>query len=224
MNGIFKNIQNAKHIELVAEPEFLAVASALYTHVLRLHKKVSLVCKSKNIDNKFSFLPWFEKIKSSDTPSADLSIACNFDIKTLYEAFKLENIKLNQKMATALYAALLDETEGFAKDVDGTTFAVAQALIECGAQHELCYNFIFKNKSLAFLRLKGLMLNKMLLQNNAKAALFCIGENEIKSTGASVADAYEIMQEAFKLRYVEMVILLDSGLEYEIKKVMYKEN
>lgn len=224
MNEIFKNIQNAKHIELVAEPEFLAVASALYTYILRLHKKVSLVSKSKNIDIKFSFLPWFEKIKSSDTPSADLKIVCNFSSRTLYEAFEKENITLNKKMATALYGALLDETRGFVKGVDGTIFAMAQVLIECGAEHKVCSRFILKNATLAFLRLKSLMLKKMLLLNDAKAAFFCLDENEIKATGASLENAYEIMQEAFALRYVEMVVLLDSDSEYEVQKVIYKES
>jgi phosphoesterase RecJ-like protein len=224
MNEIFKSILNAKHIELVAEPEFLAVASALYTHILRLHKKVSLVCKAKNIDKKFSFLPWFEKIKTSDTPSADLKIICDFSSKTLYEIFEQENIKLNQKMATAMYAALLNETQGFMKAVDGTTFARAQVLIECGAEHQNCSRFILKNASLAFLRLKSLMLKKLLLQNDAKAALFYLAENEIKATGASLEDAYEIMQEAFTLGYVEMAVLLDTDTEYEVKKIIYKES
>lgn len=223
MNEIFKNIQNAKHIEIVAKPEFLAVASALYTYILRLHKKVSLVCKSKNIGNKFSFLPWFEKIKVSDTPSADFTIACEFSSKILYEALQKEDIKLNKKMATALYGALLDETRGFVHGVDGTTFAMAQLLIECGAEHELCSRFILKNTTLAFLRLKSLMLQKLFLHNSAKAALFCISENEMKATGASLEEAYQIMQEAFDLRYVEMAVLLDSDLEYAVKKVIYKE-
>jgi phosphoesterase RecJ-like protein len=224
MNEIFKNIQNAKHIEIVAEPEFLSVASALYTHILRLHKKVSLVCKSQNIDNKFSFLPWFEKIKSSDTPSADLRIVCNFHSKTLYEIFEKENTILNKKMATALYAGLLYETQGFVKAVDGTTFATAQVLIECGAEHKLCSQFLLKNATLAFLRLKSLMLKKLLLRNDAKAALFCISESDLKATGTSLEDAYQIMQEAFVLGYVEMAVLLDSDLEYEVRKIFYKES
>jgi phosphoesterase RecJ-like protein len=223
MNEILKNILNARHIEIVATPGFLAVASALYTHILRLHKKVSLVCKSKDIDKKFSFLPWFEKIKVSDTPSADLSIVCDFSSKNLYEALQKEDIKLNQKMATALYGALLDETQGFTRGVDGTIFAMAQVLIESGAEHKLCSSFLLKNRTLAFLRLKSLMLKKMLLQNSAKAALFYISENEMKATGASLKNAYEIMQEAFDLNYVEMAVLLDSDLEYEVKKVIYKE-
>jgi phosphoesterase RecJ-like protein len=224
MNEIFRNIEDAKHIELITKPEFLAVSSALYTHILRLHKKVSLVCTSSNIDKKYAFLPWFEKIKRSDTPSADVRIACNFSVKSLYEAFVTENIKPNQKMATALYAALIDETQGFTQGVDGTIFAMAQVLIECGAEHKLCVRFMRTNASLAFLRLKALMLKKLLLQNDAKAALFCVSESEINATGANLENAYIIMQEAFALQYVEMAILLQSDAEYEIKKVIYKES
>ncbi|MDD2790080.1 MAG: phosphoesterase [Sulfurimonas sp.] len=223
MNEIFKNIQNAKHIEIIVQPDFIGSASALYTYILTLHKKVSLVCKAKNIDKKFSFLPWFEKIKSSDTPSADLSIVCDFSAQSLYEAFDAHTVKLNKKMATALYGALIYETQGFSKGVDGTIFAMAEVLLACGAEHELCVREILQNTSLAYVRLKALMLTKMLLQNSAKTALFIICDDDIQATGASLEDACEIMLEAFSLRYVEMVVLLNSDHEYRVVQVKYKE-
>ncbi|MGB3960802.1 MAG: phosphoesterase [Sulfurimonas sp.] len=223
MNEIFKNIQNAKHIEIIVEADFMGSASALYTYILTLHKKVSMTCKAENIDKKFSFLPWFEKIKSSDTPSADLSIVCDFSAKSLFEVFQINEIKLNKKMATALYGALVYETQGFTKGIDGTIFAMAEVLVACGAEHLLCTRALLQSTSLAFLRLQSVMLKSMLLQNSAKAAVFNICEDELKATGANKKDAYEIMQEAFKLEYVEMVVLLDSDHEYEIIKVKYKE-
>ncbi|DAB30806.1 MAG TPA: phosphoesterase [Sulfurimonas sp. UBA12504] len=223
MNEIFQNIQNAKHIEIIVQADFMGSASALYTYILTLHKKVSMVYRAENIDKKFSFLPWFEKIKSSDIPSADLSIICDFSAKSLYEVFQINAIKLNKKMATALYGALIYETQGFKKGVDGTTFAMAEVLIACGAAHTLCVDAILQNTSLAFLRLQSIMFRNMFLQNCAKAAVFTICEEELKATGANMEDAYKIMQEAFKLEYVEMVVLLDSDHEYEIIKVKYKE-
>ena len=57
MNDIFKKIDAAKHIEIIVEAENLFVGSALYSYILTLHKKVSLVCKEERIDHKFSFLP-----------------------------------------------------------------------------------------------------------------------------------------------------------------------
>jgi hypothetical protein len=67
------------------------------------------------------------------------------------------------------------------------------------------------------------MLKNMLLQNSAKVALFTLSEDELHATGAKQEDAYQIMQEAFRLEYVEMVVLLDSDHEFEVIKVKYKE-
>ena len=50
MNEILNKIESYKHIEIVVESQSLFVANALYTYILTLHKKVSLVCKEKNID------------------------------------------------------------------------------------------------------------------------------------------------------------------------------
>ncbi|MDA3908475.1 MAG: phosphoesterase [Sulfurimonas sp.] len=159
MKNILDGIDNAKYVMIVADAKCLPSASALYTHVLRLHKKVSLVCKTKNINNKLSFLPWFEKIKSDRVSSADLVIELDISSIELFNFFKINNIKMNHKMGTALYAGLLQETNGFLNSyIDGTTFAMAEELIECGADYKTCNNFIMKRSTLCALRLKATML------------------------------------------------------------------
>ena len=113
MNELFKKINEVKHVQIVVEEEYLYSASALYTYVLRLHKKVSLTCASKELDVKYGCLPWFEKIKTLQTPSAELTINLNHTALELCDAFSERNVELNPKMATALYAGLLNETKGF---------------------------------------------------------------------------------------------------------------
>lgn len=224
MEEILQKIDKAKHVEIVVESEFLTAASALYTHVLRLHKKVSLVCRDKNIGLKYSFLPWFEKIKSSVSSSADLSIVFLYSSLELYKYFKINNIKINPKMATALYAGILEESHGFMDNsFNGMNFAAVGELIECGADYKLCNKFIIKRTTLSVLRLKALMLKDMILLNSAKAAIFSVCESDLKSTGASFDDAKEIMNEAFGLEYVEIAILLNSDAQNEVIKLKVKE-
>ena len=223
MNDFFKNIDRANHIEIVAEIEFLPHASALYTHMLRLHKKVSLVCLSENIDKKFSFLPWFEKIKSTRISSADMRMVCDFSAKSLYDFFMTQECQPNKKMATALYAALICETNGFRKELDGTIFAMAGVLIELGADSTRSTRFLLQRTTLSYLRLKASMLKKMLLQNDAKVAIFFMHHDDLLASGANHHDAFLIMQEALDLEYVEVVILLESDKENELKKIIYKE-
>lgn len=224
MNNILDGIDNAKYVMIVADAKNLSCSSALYTHLLRLHKKVSLVCESKNIDNKFSFLPWFEKIKSSRVASADFIIELNISSLELYDLFKNSNININQKMATALYCGLLVETDGFLNNaVSGIIFAAAKELIECGGDYKTCNNFVMKRTTLSRLRLKAIMLERMVLQNSAKAAVFCICDDDLKRTGATLEECDEILQEALMLPHVELSVLLNLDDEYEVLKLKVKE-
>lgn len=88
MNDIIKRIDEANHVVVIAhinpDADSIGSASAVYTHLLRLHKKVSFFCATKNINKKFSFIPWFDKIKDSFPISADLAISLDCgDIKRL---------------------------------------------------------------------------------------------------------------------------------------------
>lgn len=78
MNNIIQRIALAKHIVVIADTNpnagSLGSASAMYTYILQQHKKVSFFCGSSKLNQKFSFLPWFEKIRTSFPTSADLVI------------------------------------------------------------------------------------------------------------------------------------------------------
>jgi len=224
MNDFLSKVNNAKHVMIEVDVESLAAASALYTQILRLHKKVSLVCKTKNIDKKLSFLPWFDKIRSTEIKSADLIIKFNYSILKLCDFFKYNKIKINSKMATALYAGLLQETNGFLNSkADGISFALAKELIDSGAEYKICNKFILNTTTLAFLRLKALMFKNMLLQNDAKAAVFYISLDDLKSTGSTLENCNEILLGSLKLSSVEIAVLLSIDKNYEVLKLIYKE-
>jgi len=205
---LLQDIDNAKHIVIEFDVECLSSASALYTYVLRLHKKVSLLCPNKDLDTRFSFLPWFDKIKKSGYSSADLHVELKLSAIELYALFEQNNVLINQKMATALYSGLLIETDSFQKiDSNGMVFAMAKQLVEAKAEHKICTKYILCTKSLAHLRLKAILLKKMILQENATIALINIDDNDLKSSGANIQDAFEILKEALKLPHVNEAIL-----------------
>ena len=215
-------IENAKHIVILTSSDSFADASALYTYILRLHKKVSIVSESENVDNGLSFLPWFEKIRNIVPSSADLVIDLKLETESLYNLFKLNAVSLNEKMAIALYAGLLQRFDGFlSSDMNGTIFADVSELIKQGADYKLCNQSIMKRVSLSTLRLKAIMLSNMILIKNSKEALFIVSEDDLKSSGATLSEAYEIMDEALSLPYVESVMLKDS--DNKILKTKMKE-
>jgi len=260
MNNIIKRIDAAKHIVVIAhmnpDADSLGSASAIYTHLLRLHKKVSFFCATKNIDQKLSFIPWFDKIRDSFPSSADLAISLDcgdirrfgVDVKcdlinidhhesnskfgeiflvddscistthVLFNFFKENEISINKKMATALYAGLLDDSNGFLSDeVDGTVFAVSRELIECGAEYKLCNKFIMKYQTLACMKLKASMITNMTLVNDAKVALFLVTNEDIDRCGAIGEDCKIALEESLYLPTVELAILLRENPDSSLK-------
>jgi len=224
MKKILYDIDNVKHIMILSDNEHLPIASALYTHLLRLHKKVSLVLKSDQIDTKFSFLPWYDKIKASKVTSCDFVLDINFNVLEFYNYLKDLQIKINPKMATALYGGLIMHSEGFLKNIsDGIIFAASSELLSYGADYKSANEALRQSVTLSFLRLKAIMLKEMLLENSATRAVFYICDDYLSASGATIQDCDEIMREPFKLPHVKEVVLLDKDMNNSIIKKFKKE-
>ena len=260
MQEILKRIDEAKHITVIAhmnpDADSLGSASAMYTHLLRLHKKVSFFCASKNINQKLSFLPWYDKIRNSFPTSSDLAISfdcassdrigtdltcdlinidhhksntnygslslvdsnCISTTEVLYNLFTKNEIQINKKMATALYAGLLEDSGGLLGDeVDGTTFALVGKLIEAGADYKTCNQFIMKYLTLGALRIKGFMQTNMQLFSEARVAVFCVSDDDMKKSGAIGEDCEYALEEALYLPTVEVALLLRQNSDFSIK-------
>lgn len=239
MNEILKKIDKASHIVLIShinsDVGSIGSVSAMYSFLLQNHKKVSWFCKTEAVNYRLSFIPWFEKIRDSFPASADLAISLdcvetkylgtepkcdliNIDHRILYDFFKANEIKINKKMATALYAGLLYDSDAFLSDeVDGTTFALAKELIECGADFKLCNKNIMKSVSLAALRLRAVMFKNMSLECDARVAVFCLSDEDMKLTGAVASDCVAVLTESLNLIYVEIVLLLKQNSDFTIK-------
>lgn len=260
MNEILNKIEGARHIVVIShvapDADSIASASAMYTFILQKHKKVSWFCKSKNIDRRFSFIPWIENIRDSFPMSADLAISLdcgdmkrigieleceliNIDhhesntnfatlnlvdksaistTEVLFNFFKQNEIKINKKMATSLYAGLLDDSDSFLHEsVDGTTFAMALELIASGAEINICNKQIMKNSSLSALRLKGLMLKNMSLEFDARVAIFCVSSEDIRSCGANPRDCESALEESLHLHCIEVALLIRENSDSTLK-------
>lgn len=212
--------KNAKHIVITADNSSFANANALYSYVLSLHKKVSLVVREK-IDVKFSFLPWFSKIRETVPTSADMIIQSQNDSAALYYEFKKHEIPINQKMATALFAGLLESSEGFLSSTcNGTTFALASELIELKAQYLTCKEYLQKRDSLALFRLKSLMYKNMLQSSNGQVVSVYVTDEDFKSSGATLKDAQKVQKELLNMVHVREVALYKSDENNKIIKVI----
>lgn len=216
-----KEIEKARNITILTDNRSFASASALYTHILRLHKKVNLVSQNGTLKVKLSCIPWFDKVRVTAGSSADLIIDMRLENGSLYELFKKEKITINKKMATALYADYLQRYDGFLNDeIDGIVFASISELIAYGAEYKLCNYMIMKNLPLSLIRLKSLLFRKMFLKESARIAIFEISLDDLKSSGASFEDVEVVLSEALNIVHVEKVVLLDADDENKLLKLI----
>jgi phosphoesterase RecJ-like protein len=127
----------------------------------------------------------------------------------VYEWFLEQDIKINGKMANALYAGLMDDTKCF-RDPRCTVkiFGMAHRLLELGADHEQCVNGLYNTKSLASLRLQSEMLKHMKLVLDGRLALFVVDQELLARTGASLGDCKSVLDEAMALKVVKVALLL----------------
>jgi phosphoesterase RecJ-like protein len=249
MDDILNKIDSSEHIAIVsnikADADSLASCSAIYTYVLQQHKKVSFFCANKNIDKRYSFLPWFDKVRTTFSSKSDLVITLNsFDKKDLgfdidcevydishakddhyistthkiYEYFKSKSIKINPKMATAIYTGILSESKGFLSDkMSGTIFAIISELISLKAEYKLSNRYIREYKSLSSLRMKSIMLGDMQLKESGRVAVFLVSHQDIEKTAATQDECIEIIDEALSLPSVEVSLLVMQMRDLSIK-------
>jgi len=211
-------IQTASHILLTVRGDNFANASVIYSYILTQHKKVSISYKEV-IENKLSFLPWFSKLKEVAPSSADFVLDVTNDTKNLFLFLKENKVKINQKMATALYAGVLKQYDFFtSKQCDGTIFAIASELISLKAEYKTCHDYLQKRVSLSSLRLKTILLKSLLLKDDATKAYLSICDEDMKTSGATLEDAYQIMREVLNLVNVSEVLLVKTDENSKIIK------
>jgi phosphoesterase RecJ-like protein len=160
-----------------------------------------LECPTVNIDHH-----------KSNTSFATINIIDPLAISTtkvVYDIFQKLQVKINKKMATALYAGLVEDSECFTSSmVDGMVFAFAQALVEDGANHQEVMQYLQKYSTLSHQRLLGKMLLEMELLANATIAVHKVPFSLLASYGADLKDCEEALENSMKLPTVTTAILV----------------
>jgi len=212
-----KAIEKAKNITILTDDDSFGDASALYTYILRLHKKVSLVSPERELHKKISCIPWFEKVKKTVNASSDLSIDLRKNQGSLYELFQVNSVSINEKMATALYASYLQKPECYTQKKN--IFALAE-LLRLKANHEVCMRDLKKNLPLSLFRLKAILFARLVLHENAQVAIISLEEEDFQKTGATMYDLDVIMQEVLNIAHVQRVVVVDAENENKLVRII----
>ncbi|PHR55744.1 MAG: hypothetical protein COA44_09825 [Arcobacter sp.] len=267
MHALVKALDDAKHILIIAhinpDADSMGSALAMYTHVLRLHKKVTIFCKTEKMNPALNFLPFIEKVKHNLPTNYDLALSfdcgaikrlgvevegCLVNVdhhvsnenygeiniidttaisttQVLYDFFTDNDIKLNAKMSTCLFAGLADDSQNFTTDkTNERAFLMAASLIQSGADNALCIKELFKSRSLASIRLKAKMLESARLSCSAKLVSTLVPRSFFEETGAYEVDCEEALHETLELVNVEVAFMLRYTKENRIKGSLRSKN
>lgn len=158
-------------------------------------------CRLANIDHHGGN-EMYGDLPLVDTKAAATSIM-------LYEWFLAGQVKINPKMATALYAGLAEAVQGFMGcGTDASVFETAAALIRLGAEIDPVHRSLFLRHPLSALRLKGRMLTALELHGDGRIAVLKATRQMVSSSGADADDCRLAMHDALSLPTVKAVLLL----------------
>lgn len=132
--------------------------------------------------------------------------------------FKNEGIKINPKMATALYAGIADDTLGFmSRRTDGTVFETAAALAGSGADITAVNTALFRRRPLASLRLKGRLFSALRLISDGRICVIKVTRAMLEESGGAVSACDEVLSESLGLPTVRVALLLRERRDGSIK-------
>ena len=103
---------------------------------------------------------------------------------------------ITKEIATSLLAGIIASTNNFqnARTKPNTLFASAHLMSCKGDQQEIIKN-IFKTKSFAFLKLWGIAMSKLQLQEDKKISWLSLSQNDFEESGATPKDIPLILAE-----------------------------
>jgi len=136
----------------------------------------------------------------------------------LYFFFKLNNIKITKNMAMALLTGLITDTENFSNP--GTTeksLKVASDLIHRGANFNLVKNWFLKNKSITALKLWGVVLSRLTINEKHQIIYTYVTQNDIKSHGDNEVESEGIANFLNNLSDGQAALILKEQADGKIK-------
>jgi len=143
----------------------------------------------------------------------------------LMQWFRKKGIRINAKMATALYAGIAEDTVGFmSKRTDGEVFAMAAELAQAGADITAVNHALFLRKPLASLRLKGMIFAGLELLSDARIAVMRVSRDMMASSGGDAAACENALHEALGLPTIFVAVLLRERRDGSVKVSLRTDN
>jgi phosphoesterase RecJ-like protein len=128
--------------------------------------------------------------------------------RLVYEAIEALGRPLTPKIANLLFAALATDTGWFRhKNTMPRSFALAEKLVDAGAEPTRLYEQLYEQSTLPRLKLQGLALSRMQVVHDGKTAFCEIHRADYAATGAIPSDTEELVNAPRSITGVQVAMV-----------------
>ena len=129
--------------------------------------------------------------------------------RLVYEAAKALGVTITPEMAMPLYAAVATDTGWFRfGSVNAGTYRCVSELVEAGAHPAAIYAALYETDTLARVRLRGRILDRIQLDLGGRLAHSHVVFQDFADTGAHPSDTEDVINSALAISGVEFAVIM----------------
>src|SRR3989344_2641398 len=138
--------------------------------------------------------------------------------EVVYNFFKFNSIRITPSMATALLTGLITDTDNFSNSATSHTSLIASSeLLRLGANWTVIHHSLVQNKSIAILKLWGLILSRLTKKENSDMAYTYLTIKDLTQYGINDDDVEGISNFLNKLDGAKVSLFIKETADGKIK-------
>ena len=164
---------------------------------------------------------------ASSTPLADFNVIIPETAATcqlvwqLFKSMQKYGLKIDKKMAEAVYVGILTDTGGFRySNTSAKTHIIASEIFSLGADHYAISKKVFESNPLRSMKLKFAAMGVADFSCGNRVAITYVDSNMLKSAGATLKDSDGIVEELRNIDSVEVACLCKEQADGSVKVSM----
>jgi phosphoesterase RecJ-like protein len=195
-------------LSLDAFDAFVSVDTGTWSQLPGLREKVLAYAKPRIvIDHHLTQEDWADvKLVVKEAAAA---------AEIIGELLSLWDVKIDQKIASALYVALVSDTGWFQfSNTRPYTLRLAALLMEAGVDTDRLYQFLYQNERKERVALQARALASLELLKDGRLAVIRITKADFAATGANVPDTENLINLPLQIATVEVCLLMTEPADF----------
>ncbi len=138
--------------------------------------------------------------------------------QVIYDFFKINNIRITPTMATALLTGLITDTDNFSNSATSyTSLTASSELLRLGANWTIIHHSLVQNKSIAILKLWGLILSRLTKKVDSDLAYTYLTIKDLEQYGIDDDDVEGISNFLNKLNGAKISLFIKETADGKLK-------